>query len=133
MNHDHSHHHIDLWFQNSQFWAPHAHCVLYDPAIIFLDFWGNILVGTSYLLIPMLLLRLILGMWSQMTSPLKGLIIHGSAFVFLCGTTHFVHAWNWTHADYALQAMLELITGIVSIWFTFNLFFFIRNRKWEAG
>lgn len=125
-------HHIDLWFRDSDMFMPHAHCVLYDPAIIFLDFWGNILVGASYLLIPLLLLRLILGVWYGMTPPLKGLIVHGAIFVFLCGTTHFVHAWNWTHASYALQAILELVTGIVSVWFTLSLFLFIRKRKWES-
>jgi hypothetical protein len=129
MTHDH---HIDLWFKDSEYYMEHAHCVLYDPVIIFLDFWGNILVGTSYLLIPLLLLRLILGMWYRLSPPLKGLIVHGSIFVFLCGTTHFVHAWNWYNASYALQSILELATGIVSVWFTFSLFFFIRGRKWES-
>jgi hypothetical protein len=132
MTHEHHQHHIDLWFQNYPSWVPHAHCVLYDPAIIFLDFWGNILVGVSYMLITAFLYRLILGMWIVMPSQFRPLIIHGGAFVFLCGLTHFVHAWNWYHASYALQSILELVTGVVSIWFTFSLFFFIRGRKWES-
>lgn len=134
MNHDHTTpvHHIDWWFKNSDYWISHSHCVLYDPVVIFLDTWGNILVGISYMLIPVLLVRLILGMWFGMSSPLKSLIVHGSVFVLLCGFTHFVHAWNWSHTSYSLQAILELIAGVVSIWFTARLFFFIRGRKWEA-
>lgn len=130
MNHEHEHH-VELWFSNSGFWSPHAHCVLYDPAIIFLDFWGNVMVGTAYLLIPALLCRLILGMWNHMAPAMKGLVIHGSIFVLLCGTTHFLHAYNWSNTAYVQQAFLEIITGIVSLWFVVSLFFFIRKRKWE--
>lgn len=131
---DHNSHiagHFDLWFKNSEFWSPHSHCVLYDPAVIFLDFWGNIMVGVAYFLIPMLLFRLIIGMWKEMKNPLKALIVHGAIFVFLCGSTHFIHAYNWSHTQYALQAIFEIVTGMVSMWFAIRLFFFIRGRKWS--
>jgi hypothetical protein len=130
---DHSTHiqgQFDLWFKNSEQWAPHSHCVLYDPAVIFLDKWGNIMVGLAYVLIPLFLLRLTLGMWREINPPTKLLIVHGAVFVLLCGSTHFVHAYNWTNTQYALQAMLEIVTGIISLWFAWRLFFYIRNRKW---
>ena len=131
MNH---HHHasgsIDLWFRNSDYWQSHAHCVLYDPAVIFLDKWGNIMVGVAYLLIPLLLNRLLLGMWHELRTSRK-LILHGAVFVLLCGSTHFVHAWNWTHTNYAEQAILEIVTGVVSMAFVCHLFLFIRRQTWK--
>lgn len=132
MTHDHSPNNIDLWFRNSEYFQPHAHCVLYDPVVMNMDRFGNILVGISYLLIPLFLSRLVLGMWRTMAKPFRPLIIHGATFVLLCGMTHFLHAWNWTHTNYAEQAILEGITGIVSIWFAIRLLFFIRHRSWET-
>lgn len=132
----HHHHHesgsFNFWFQSSEYWSPHAHCVLYDPGVIFLDFWGNIMVGIAYMLTPLLLMRLIIGMWREMTPSTKGMTVHLALFVLLCGTTHFIHAYNWHHAAYVMQAIFEIITGIVSLWFTLRLFFFIRHRKWET-
>jgi hypothetical protein len=133
MDHDHSQHvtgSYDLWFRNSEYWQSHGHCVLYDPIIIFLDFWGNIMVGMAYLLIPMMLATTILKMWWELQAFRK-LILHGALFVLLCGTTHFIHAWNWTHKNYAEQAILEILTGLVSMAFVLHLFLFIRWQKWR--
>jgi chemotaxis family two-component system sensor kinase Cph1 len=130
---NHSHHEpgsFDIWFKNSEMWQSHAHCVLYDPVIIFLDFWGNIMVGLAYLIIPALLARLIVGMWRQLKAFRK-LILHGAVFVLLCGSTHFIHAWNWSGTAYAEQAILELLTGVISMLFVSHLFLFIRRRAWE--
>jgi hypothetical protein len=133
MDHDHSQHvtgSYELWFRNSEYWQSHGHCVLYDPIIIFLDFWGNIMVGMAYLLIPMMLATTILKMWWELQAFRK-LILHGALFVLLCGTTHFIHAWNWTHKNYAEQAILEILTGLVSMAFVLHLFLFIRWQKWR--
>jgi hypothetical protein len=134
MDHDHHSQHVtgsyDLWFRNSEYWQSHGHCVLYDPIIIFLDFWGNIMVGMAYLLIPMMLATTILKMWWELQAFRK-LILHGALFVLLCGTTHFIHAWNWTHKNYAEQAILEILTGLVSMAFVLHLFLFIRWQKWR--
>lgn len=130
MTHDHHSGTLNLWFQNSELWMEHSHCVLYDPGVIFLDFWGNIMVGATYMAIPLLLLRLILGMWHEMSATTKGMTIHLAVFVLLCGLTHFIHAYNWTHTAYTEQAALEILTGVISLSFAYRLFFYIRHRRW---
>lgn len=118
-------------FIHSEHYMEHAHCVMYDRPLILFDQMGNIMVGLSYVLIPILMLRLILGMWEGLTNSSKALIVHGAAFVLLCGLTHFLTAWNWHNTWYVTQALLQLLTGVVSLAFAIRLFLFIRGRKWE--
>lgn len=121
---------MNIWFENADYYMPHSHCVLGDPVVIWLDFVGNIMVGLAYLIIPALLARLIVGMWWQLKAFRK-LILHGAVFVLLCGSTHFIHAWNWSGTAYAEQAVLEILTGVISMLFVSHLFLFIRRRAWE--
>lgn len=118
-------------FDYSLFWLPHWHCVANDPAVIAMDAIGNILTALSYMLIPALMLRIIVGIWFFINKSTKALIVHGSVFIFLCGWTHIISTVNWWKTYYGLQSWTVMLTGIVSLWFVGRLFFFIRNRAWE--
>ncbi len=132
------HHHAEqIWntswlFPFSDHWQNHGHCVLYNKYIIAFDSIGSILTGLSYMIIPMLLARVIIGMWTILPRAAKALIMHAGAFIFFCGTTHFIDVWNWWHNDYHVSAMAKVLTGFVSISFAGRIFFFIRDRGWEV-
>lgn len=124
---------IESIFKGAENFMPHQHCVLNNPYVIALDSIGSILTGISYMLIPLCLARMIIGMWKILPRPAKDLIMHAGAFIFFCGITHFLDVWNWWHNDYHVSAAMKAVTGGISISFAVRIFFFIRNRGWEIA
>lgn len=122
----HEHH-----FDPSLFWVPHFHCVANDPVVIAMDAAGNIATALAYMLIPMLLMRTVVGMWAVISKPTRSLIVHGAAFIFLCGCTHIMNTVNWWRTYYSLQGWVVMLTGIVSLWFVVKLYLYVRDSKWE--
>lgn len=134
MNHEHHIEHSS-WFQLfpfQEYWQNHAHCVLYNKYIIAFDTFGGVLTGVTYMLIPLLLARVIIAGWKFLSDPSKRLLLHGGAFIFLCGTTHFLDVWNWWHNDYHISALAKAVTGGVSAAFVWRIFQFIRYEDWKT-
>jgi hypothetical protein len=134
MNAMHTHHepHIrEGIFPYLDYWLDHGHCVYYNKYIIAFDSFGGILTGLTYLLIPVLLARLVIGNWQALSVKSKGLLMHGGAFILFCGLTHFIDVWNWWHNDYHIAALAKAITGGISAGFVWRTFWFIRNEDWN--
>jgi hypothetical protein len=112
----------------TQFYFPHAHCVLNDGPLIMMDCAGNILVAISYFAIPFLLGKGTLRLWNLLCRSERELFIHASVFIALCGSTHVMQVWNWWHTNYWLESLIVLATGVVSVTFAFRLRRFLRNR-----
>lgn len=72
----------------------------------------DIAIGLAYFSIPILLFRL----WKdRLDFPFRGLLGLFAAFIFACGATHFLAAWNMWHADYWLAAGVKAVTALISV------------------
>ncbi len=65
---------------------------------------------------------------------LKGLAFLFAGFIMFCGITHLIEAMIFWYPVYRLSGLFKIITAIVSVATTINLFFILRNLpNWISG
>ena len=111
----------------SQFWMPHAHCVLRDWSVILPSVSFGTLTFLAYLAIPLLLLRTVLRHWSTLGTENRRLLVHAGGFIMACGVTHAMHAWNWFHADYRAEMASVFLTALMSVTFVLRIHHYLQN------
>lgn len=102
-----------LWpLFSSPGFMPHGHCFLWSPALV----WGYVLsdslIGASYYSIPIALWYFLKHRPDVPFSRVFGLF---AAFIFACGTTHFIAIWNIWSPVYWLDAGIKMLTASVSV------------------
>ncbi|MCA9815228.1 MAG: PAS domain-containing protein [Cyanobacteria bacterium HKST-UBA01] len=100
-------------------YAPHGYCIAWDQKLLWIFVLGNILVAVSYMAIPVGLM-----MVAKRRRDIKhqGLVGLFAAFIFCCAVTHIIKIWTFWHPDYWLEAIADLITGLVSLSTAITLF-----------
>ncbi len=95
-------------------YAPHAICLLYDPAIIAIEVVTNLGIALAYFVIPFALWRFLRR--AEML-PFRSVGIMFLVFIFACGTSHvtrvlmlFLGGWA-----YWLDAAVCTVTVIASL------------------
>jgi hypothetical protein len=105
--------------QGGSGFAPHAVCLLQDPAIIVVEVLSNLAIATAYFLIPLALWRFLRHL---PTLPFRSVGIMFLVFILACGTSHltrvmtlFVGGWAyWLDAAVCgLTAVASLGTGLL--------------------
>jgi hypothetical protein len=106
-----------LAYDIAQAWggyAPHAICLLYDPAILAVGVITNLGIALAYFVIPFALLRFLRGVD---TLPFRSVLVMFVIFILACGTSHltriltlFVGGWA-----YWLDAAVCTVTVIASL------------------
>lgn len=119
-------------------YAPHSLCLLRDARLIDLMEFANGLIVTAYFLIPLCLTVLLVGLatsedmrktirhrlYIQLATPgnfligvrKAGLLLSlFAAFIFLCGCTHILDIIVLFRPVYWQQALVLLLTGLVSM------------------
>ncbi len=91
---------------------PHGVCLTWDPVLVWTLAASHLLVGLSYLAIPLALLVFMRRQRGLRFNWMFGLF---GAFIFACGATHFISLMNIWKPDYALEAVVMAITAIVSV------------------
>ncbi len=107
----------DLTYKIVQTWggyAPHAVCLLNDPAIIAIDVVTNLGIALAYYMIPVALWRFLR---QSDTIPFRSLLAMFVIFIFACGTTHITRVLTlfiggWT---YWLDAAVCALTLVASL------------------
>ncbi len=90
--------------------VPHGYCLLWYPELLWLHVGSDGLIGISYVTISVALLVLT----SRRQVPFRWIFHLFSAFILLCGLTHFAAIWVTWQPDYLPEGGLKLITALVS-------------------
>lgn len=103
---------VDLgnWLFPQEF-MPHGHCYLWDPSILWQSVLSNAVVGISYYCIPVALIYFIK---KRKDLEFHWIFLMFSAFIFACGTTHFLNIMVVWRPAYRLDASLMSITALFS-------------------
>jgi signal transduction histidine kinase/CheY-like chemotaxis protein len=92
--------------------TPHGFCLLWDPGLIWAYAISDLSIGVAYFTIP-----LALAIFAQRRRDMafRPIFLLFAAFIFLCGTTHFLDVLTLWVPAYGLQAGVKAVTAIVSI------------------
>lgn len=92
--------------------APHGYCLLWDPALIWTHVIADALIGLAYFSIPVALAVFVTKRPDVRYRWVAWLFV---AFILACGTTHFMSIWTLWYPDYGPEALLKLLTAMVSV------------------
>ncbi len=103
---------------DSHLWPARWHCGSWSDFHGWLYIVSDLMVWLAYFLMPVIILHF--------TRKKSGLKFHGvyllfAAFILLCGTTHFLDALMFWVPVYRFNALIRLITGIVSMFTVYQL------------
>lgn len=99
-------------FSNPNF-MPHGHCYFWRSDILWTHVLSDIAIGISYYIIPIILGVLLIKRKEPMPhKDVMGLFI---AFIFFCGTTHFVNIYVTWFPAYEYQGWIKALTAFTSV------------------
>jgi signal transduction histidine kinase/CheY-like chemotaxis protein len=93
-------------------YAPHGYCLLWQPSLIWTHIIADALIAAAYFSIPLALLVLI-----RQRDDIKysWMIALFATFILACGATHVMSIWTLYHGSYGIEAVVKVITAIVSV------------------
>lgn len=103
---------LDILLGEMSGFVPHGYCLRWDPWLLARYVISDAVIGLSYYSIPIVLLH-----FSKRHPELRFNLVFVlfAAFIFACGTTHFVEILNIWWPAYQLQAWIKVITAVISV------------------
>ncbi len=91
---------------------PHGYCLRWDPWLLARYVISDAVIGLSYYSIPLMLLH-----FSRQHPELRFNLVFAlfAAFIFACGTTHFIEILNIWWPAYQLQSAMKVATAVISV------------------
>ncbi|MES2888596.1 MAG: ATP-binding protein [Pseudomonadota bacterium] len=105
--------------ERSHYFMPHGHCYLWLPSLLWLHVVSDLLIGTAYLGISVILYLLV----RTIRLPFSPLFVAFGLFIGLCGLTHFMNIWVVWHPDYVLDGFIKAATATASVATAIGLFY----------
>lgn len=102
---------IEKWFSTEGF-MPHGHCYLWTPELLWSYVISDAAIGLAYYSIPLALVILVR---KRRDLRFNWIFLMFSAFIFACGTTHFIAIWTIWHPAYWLDASARIVTAFISV------------------
>jgi len=99
-------------FFSTQGFMPHGMCLLWTPSILWTLVISNALTFISYMLIPMALIYVYL---KRQEFQYFWIALLFGAFIIFCGITHLNTIITFWYPMYGVQAVTDLITGLISL------------------
>ncbi|MBI2013370.1 MAG: hypothetical protein HYS87_00865 [Candidatus Colwellbacteria bacterium] len=101
---------LKLIFDGSVF-EPHRAHFFDTPIAMDLSVYGNAFSFLAYLLIPVVIIYFVR---KRRDLYLNWMVLLFGAFIFLCGLTHLMHVLIFWYPAYYLQAIISVVTFLVS-------------------
>lgn len=98
---------------------PHGHCFFWRSDILWLHVLSDVLIGIAYFSIPLMLLYF---RKKRKDLPYPWMFGLFAAFIFWCGTTHFMNIVTLWIPIYRAEGIVKLITAGISVWTAILLF-----------
>ena len=92
-------------------YLPSGYCYLWDGPLVSLHVMSDLIVGLTFILIPVALLWLVS---KRRDVPFQGLVLWFSAFLVACGATYFLGVWNLWHDAYWFQGATKAVAAITA-------------------
>lgn len=105
--------------EKSSYFMPHGHCYLWIPGLLWLHVISDLLIGTAYLGISLILYLLV----RKIRLPFSPVFIAFGLFIGLCGVTHFMEVWTVWNPDYWIDGVIKAGTAAASVATAVGLFF----------
>lgn len=102
---------LDQIQQASIHFMPHGHCYLWLPGLLWMHVVSDLLIGTAYLGISVILYQLV----RRIRLPFSMVFIAFGLFIGLCGLTHFMKIWTIWNPDYLADGLLKVATALASV------------------
>jgi hypothetical protein len=95
-------------------YAPHAVCLLQDPAIIAIQVVTNLAIAAAYFMIPFSLARFVRLMPSL---PFRSVVVMFLVFILACGTSHLTHIMTLFFGGWAywVDSAVAAVTAVASL------------------
>ena len=100
----------DFLFENGGF-SPHGFCIAWNPLVLYLHIFSDLLIASSYFAIPLVILSFLRHRKDQ---SLHRPAILFALFIAACGLTHLVAILTFYVPAYGFQGLLKLATGVIS-------------------
>lgn len=105
--------------ERSSYFMPHGHCYLWIPNLLWLHVVSDLLIGTAYLGISIILYILV----RKIRLPFSPVFVAFGLFIGLCGLTHFFQVWTVWNPDYWSDGVIKAATATASVATALGLFF----------
>ncbi|WP_426165541.1 ATP-binding protein [Sandarakinorhabdus sp. DWP1-3-1] len=92
--------------------APHGVCLLWDPALIWTHVVADAATGLAYFSIPFAMAVFLTRRPDIRFRAVAWLFV---AFIIACGATHFLSIWTLWNPDYGPEALVKLVTAVISV------------------
>ena len=119
------------WFTVQGDYSPHAICLDWNGSLIAWMQFSDWVITASYYVIPAILLWSIKKRKARSKKDILYAVLFAT-FIFSCGTTHLISAYNFFHAYYRLEALFLGFTATVSA-LTACLLRWILKEKQDDG
>lgn len=122
---------MPLWlknlFEQSNYFMPHGHCYLWLPTLLWLHVVSDVLIGTAYVCISLILYLFV----RKIRLPFSPIFIAFGLFIGLCGMTHFMAVWTVWKPDYMVDGLIKAATAAASVATAIGLFR-VRPQVYEV-
>jgi PAS domain S-box-containing protein len=99
-------------FFDTEGFMPHGYCLLWRPAIFWLNLVSDAVIALSYYSIPFILLYFVM---RRRDLVFRWMFVMFGIFILGCGTTHVMGIWTLWNPDYAVDGLVKALTALVSI------------------
>ena len=114
---------------NANGFMPHGFCFEWRPAVLWLHVISDFTIGASYFGISFLLYYFVR---TRRGLPFQLLFMLFSAFIILCGITHFLSVWVLWRPNYYIEGYVKALTAGVSF-ATLVTLIFVLPRVLQAA
>ncbi len=102
-----------IWeFLSTEGFQPHGICLLWRPDVFWAHILSDILIAISYFSIPIALVYFAL---HRRDFNYRWVLFLFGGFIVACGITHAFGIWTMWVPDYGAQAIIKVITAVVSV------------------
>lgn len=91
---------------------PHGHCYFWNPLLLALHTLSDATIALSYYSIP---LALFVFLRKKKDFAFQGIFLLFIAFIFLCGTTHWLAILTTWKPYYWIEGLVKFLTALVSV------------------
>jgi len=99
-------------FFDTEGFMPHGYCLMWRPAVFWLNLISDAIIAASYYSIPFALLYFVL---RRRDLAFRWMFVMFGIFILGCGTTHVMGIWTLWNPDYAVDGLVKALTAAVSI------------------
>jgi PAS domain S-box-containing protein len=99
-------------FFDTEGFMPHGYCLMWRPAVFWLNLISDAVIALSYYSIPFVLLYFAM---RRRDLVFRWMFVMFGIFILGCGTTHVMGIWTLWNPDYGIDGLVKALTALVSI------------------